>query len=90
MFAILQCFLKYSFYSENSLNHAILKLLRQSLKAISLSNHHFFTTECDFCLLKGKLMTKSFAIYVLSAACLSQMHFHMQQFQMQTIACNGN
>lgn len=36
-------------------------------------------------------MTKSFAIYMLSAACLSQQsRFHMQQVQMQTIACNGN
>ena len=34
---------------------------------------------------------KSFAIYMLSTACLSQQtHSHMQQVQMQTIAYNGN
>lgn len=34
---------------------------------------------------------KSFAIYMLRAACLSkESHFHMQQVQMQTIAYNGN
>lgn len=40
---------------------------------------------------KNKTDDESFAIYMLSAAHLSQQtHFHMHQVQMQTIACNGN
>lgn len=40
---------------------------------------------------KKKWWWKAFAIYMLSAACLSQQNnFHMQQVQMQTAAYKGN